>query len=90
MPREVRQHEGYDVHLSYRYYVAQEYRYGKYAHHFRKKQEAEEFASTMRGRSLPVRYREDNPDVSVLIERDLELAGILQNSVGASAKSIST
>jgi hypothetical protein len=30
---------------------------------------------------VQVRYREDNPDVSVLMERDLELAGALQQSI---------
>jgi Protein of unknown function (DUF3592) len=74
----VRKHEGYNVELSYRYYVGQEYRYGKYRRHFRKKEPAEMFAESVRGRSLPVRYREDNPNVSVLIERDLELAGVMQ------------
>jgi hypothetical protein len=74
----VRSHEGYDVQVSYRYYVAQEYRYGKYQRHFRKKEPAEAFAETLRGRSLPVRYREDNPNVSVLMERDLEMLGIMQ------------
>lgn len=73
----LRRHEGYDVELSYRYYVGQEYRYGKYRRHFRRKDQAELFAESVRGRSLPVRYREDNPGVSVLIERDLELAGVM-------------
>lgn len=74
----VRPHEGYDVEASYRYYVAQEYHYGKYRRHFRKKEQAEIFADSIRGRSVPVRYRQDNPEISVLIERDLELAGIMQ------------
>ena len=33
----LRRHEGYEVELSYRYYVGQEYRYGKYRRHFREK-----------------------------------------------------
>jgi hypothetical protein len=69
---------GYWVEVSYRYYAMQEYRYGKYERHFRKKASAEAFAETMRGRSLQVRYREDSPDASVLMERDLEMAGALQ------------
>src|SRR5271154_2538862 len=66
------------VEVQYRFYAVQEYRYGKYRRHFRKKAQAEEFAEAIRGRSLQVRYREDNPNVSVIMERELELAGILQ------------
>jgi hypothetical protein len=69
---------GYWVEVSYRYYALQEYRYGKYERHFRKKAKAEAFAEAMRGRSLQIRYREDSPDTSVLMERDLEMAGALQ------------
>ena len=73
----VQAHEGYDVQVTYRYYALQEYRYGKYSRHFRKKEAAEQFAEGIRGRSLQIRYREDNPEVSVLMERDLELTGAL-------------
>jgi hypothetical protein len=75
----VKAHEGYEVQLTYRYYARQEYRYGKYSHQFRKKEAAEQFAEAIRGRSLQIRYREDNPDVSVLMERDLELTGALHH-----------
>jgi hypothetical protein len=78
---EVKAHEGYDVRVTYRYYAGQEYRYGKYSRHFRKKDAANEFADAIRGRNVPIRYREDNPSVSVLVERDLELAGILQGQL---------
>lgn len=74
----VRTQNGTWVEVQYRYYAMQEYRYGKYRRHFRKKADAEAFAETIRGRSLQVRYREDNPAVSVIMERDLELAGVLQ------------
>jgi Protein of unknown function (DUF3592) len=74
----VRTHNGSWVEVTYRYYALQEYRYGKYRRHFRQKAQAEQFADTIRGRSLQVRYREDNPDVSAIMERDLELAGVLQ------------
>jgi hypothetical protein len=73
----VKAHEGYDVQLSYRYYALQEYRYGRYSRHFRKKAEAEEFAAAVRGRPVQVRYREDKPEVSVLMERDLDMANAL-------------
>lgn len=78
---EVKAHHGYDVHVSYRYYAGQEYRYGKYSRHFRKREPADAFADSVRGRNVPVRYRQDNPNVSVLVERDLELAGIVQNQM---------
>ena len=74
----VRTQNGSWVEVQYRYYALQEYRYGKYRRHFRKKAQAEEFAEAIRGRSLQVRYREDNPNVSVIMERELELAAILQ------------
>jgi Protein of unknown function (DUF3592) len=74
----VRSQNGYWVEINYRYYALQEYRYGKYRRHFRRKAPAEDFAAVVRGRSLQVRYREDNPSVSVLKERDLELIGALQ------------
>jgi len=66
------------VEVQYRYYALQEYRYGKYRRHFRKKSDAEAFAEIIRGRSLQVRYSKDDPAVSVIMERDLELAGALQ------------
>ncbi len=74
----VRTQNGSWVEVQYRYYALQEYRYGKYRRHFRKKADAEAFAECIRGRSLQVRYREDDPGVSVIMERDLELAGVLQ------------
>lgn len=77
----VRTANGSWVEVQYRYYALQEYRYGKYRRHFRKKADAENFAAAIRGRSVQVRYREDNPDVSVVMERDLELTGALQQSI---------
>jgi len=74
----VRPHDGYDVQVGYRYYAMQEYRYGKYRRHFRSKAPAEQFADAIRGRSLQIRYDETKPEVSVLMERDLELVGALQ------------
>jgi hypothetical protein len=73
----VRRQNGNSVEVQYRYYALQEYRYGKYRRHFRKQADAENFAAAIRGRAVQVRYREDHPNVSVLMERDLELAGAL-------------
>ena len=69
---------GYWAEVSYRYYALQEYRYGKYKRHFRKKAAAEKFADSLRGRTVPIRFRDSDPTVSVVMERDLQLHGILQ------------
>jgi Protein of unknown function (DUF3592) len=69
---------GYWVIASYRYYVQQEYRYGEYRRHFRKKAAAQSFADAVRGRTLLVRYNPNDPKISVVMERDLQMAGILQ------------
>jgi hypothetical protein len=66
------------VEVSYRYYAQQEYRYGKYRRHFARKAAAEAFAAAIRGRSVQVRYRDDKPSESVLLERDLQMTGLLQ------------
>jgi hypothetical protein len=66
------------VEISYRYYAQQEYRYGKYRRHFGRKAAAEAFADAIRGRSIQVRYRDDKPSESVVLEQDLQMTGILQ------------
>jgi len=66
------------VEVSYRYYAQQEYRYGQYRRHFSRKAAAEAFAEAIRGRSVQVRFREDKPGESVLLEQDLQMTGILQ------------
>lgn len=71
---------GYTVTLEYRYYARSQYRFGKYARRFRRKQQAEQFADALRGRHIQVRYREDKPEISVVLEDDLRTAGALQVS----------
>jgi len=66
------------VEVSYRYYAQQEYRYGSYRRYFSRKAAAEAFAEAIRGRSVQVRFRDDNPGESVLLEQDLRMAGALQ------------
>jgi hypothetical protein len=66
------------VEVSYRYYAQQEYRYGKYRRHFARKAAAEAFAAAIRGRSMQVRFRDDKPNESVVLEQDLRMTGILQ------------
>jgi hypothetical protein len=66
------------VEVSYRYYAQQEYRYGKYRRHFARKGAAEAFAGAIRGRSIQVRFRDDKPGESVVLEQDLQMIGVLQ------------
>ncbi|MGA7524407.1 MAG: DUF3592 domain-containing protein [Acidobacteriaceae bacterium] len=66
------------VQVAYRYYAHGEYRYGKYRRHFRRKAAAEAFAEAIRGRSIQVRFQEDKPAESVLLEQDLQMSGVLQ------------
>jgi hypothetical protein len=66
------------VEVSYRYYAQQEYRYGKSRRHFARKAAAEAFAEAIRGRSVQVRFRDDKPGESVLLDQDLQMTGILQ------------
>ena len=73
-----KQQGGCWVEVAYRYYARQDYHYGKYRRDFRRKADAEAFAESIRGRSVQVRYREDKPADSVLLEQDLRMTGILQ------------
>jgi hypothetical protein len=73
----VKEEHGYWAIAEYRYYALQEYRYGKFRKHFVRKPAAEKFVSQIKGLHLQVRYREDNPDFSVLLENDLQMAGML-------------
>lgn len=69
---------GYTVRVGYRYYARSEYRYGKYSRYFRRKPSAELFAEALRGRHIQVRYQEDKPQVSVILDQDLRMTGALQ------------
>lgn len=71
---------GYVVTLEYRYYVRSQYHFGKYQRRFHRKQQAEQFADALHGRHIQVRYREDKPEMSVVLEDDLRTAGALQVS----------
>ncbi len=66
------------VEVGYRYYARGEYRFGKYRRHFPRKAAAEAFAEAIRGRTIQVRFQEDKPGDSVLLEQDLQMTGILQ------------
>jgi hypothetical protein len=76
---EVKRHQhGYWAEISYRYYAQQQYHYGKYHRYFVRKAAADSFTQAMRSRSLQVRFREDKPDESVILEQDLRMTGVLQ------------
>lgn len=71
------QHGSFVV-VVYRYYAQGEYRSGKYRRHFRSKTAAQSFADAMRGRTIQVRFQENKPGDSILLERDLQMTGVLQ------------
>lgn len=77
---QVKHQHGSWVVVQYRYYAVQEYRYGKYRRHFSRKNAAQIFADAMRGRHMQVRYREDEPGISVVLESDLRMSGALPTS----------
>lgn len=72
----LRPQHGYWVEAEYRFYVRQEFHYGKYRRHFFRKASAEQFASAIQGRHVQVRYNEEDPEYSVLLDRDLEMAAM--------------
>jgi Protein of unknown function (DUF3592) len=53
--------------VTYNYYAG-EYRSGTYVHEFKSKAEADEFARSMQGRGLLIRYDPRSPEISVLDE----------------------
>lgn len=73
-----KQQYGTWVEVSYRYYARQEYRYGKYRRHFARKPAAIAFAEAIKGRSIQVRYRDDKPSESIVLEQDLQMTGVLE------------
>lgn len=70
--------KGYVVTLEYRYYARSQYHHGKYSRHFRRKKQADEFADALWGRHIQVRYQEDKPEVSVVLDEDLKTTGVFQ------------
>ena len=57
--------------LQYTYFV-DEYRTGKYVHEFQNEDEADEFVRQMKDKRLQIRYKESNPDNSVLEQSVVE------------------
>lgn len=73
-----RHKNGYTVVVRYRYFARSEYRFGKYTRRFRRKKDADTFADALRGRHIQVRYQEDKPEISVVLDQDLHMTGALQ------------
>jgi hypothetical protein len=65
------------VEITYTYYVG-EYRLGHYVKHFRSEDAAYSFAAQLKDKHLQVHYDMNNPDKSVLLERELEMIALLQ------------
>jgi hypothetical protein len=57
--------------LTYTYFV-EEYRSGKYTHEFTKESDADDFIRQMNGKSVHIRYKQSNPNISVLEQSVIE------------------
>lgn len=59
------------VTLEYSFFL-DEYHYGKYIHDFSKESDAKEFASKLKDKRVQIRYKQSNPDKSVLEQSVIE------------------
>ena len=66
----------YWAEITYSYFVG-EYRSGTYVRHFRKEEQADDFVRMLKDKRIQLRYKESDPDNSVILDRDLELVGLL-------------
>jgi hypothetical protein len=57
--------------LQYTYFV-DEYRTGKYIHEFQKESDADDFVRQLKDKRLQIRYKQSNPDKSVLEQSVVE------------------
>jgi len=62
--------------VTYSYFVG-EYRSGTYIRNFRREEQADDFVRQLKDRRIQVRYKESSPENSVILDRDLELIGLL-------------
>lgn len=67
--------------VTYSYYVG-EYRAGKYLRRFRREQDADEFLRQVKDKRVQVHYNPDNPDKSVILDRDVEMIVLLAPQYG--------
>jgi len=66
----------YWAEITYSYYVG-EYRAGTYLRRFRKEDDADEFVRQLRDKRIQVRYKDSDPDNSVILDRDIEMVALL-------------
>jgi hypothetical protein len=66
----------YWAEITYTYYVG-EYRAGTYLRRFRKEDDADEFVRQLRDKRIQVRYKDSDPDNSVILDRDIEMVALL-------------
>ncbi len=57
--------------LTYTYFI-EEYRTGKYTHEFSKESDADDFIRQMKGKSIQIRYKQSDPNKSVLEQSVIE------------------
>jgi Protein of unknown function (DUF3592) len=57
--------------LNYTYFI-EEYRTGKYVHEFSNEDDADNFVRTMKDKRVQIRYKQSNPDKSVLEQSTIE------------------
>jgi len=67
--------------LQYTYFVG-EYRTGKYDHDFSSEADADNFVRQMKDKRIQIRYKESNPDKSVLEQRAIEQYILLTPNFG--------
>jgi hypothetical protein len=71
----------FNVVLKYTYFV-EEYRLGQYVHEFAKESDADNFARQMRDQRIQIRYKQSNPNKSVLEQRVIEQLVLLAPHFG--------
>jgi hypothetical protein len=67
--------------LQYTYFIG-EYRTGKYEHDFPNEADADNFVRQMKDKRVQIRYKESNPDKSVLEQRTIEQYILLSPTFG--------
>ncbi len=71
----------YWAEVTYTYYVG-EYRAGKYVRSFRKAEQAADFVRQVKDKRVHVHYNPDDPDKSVILDRDVEMIVMLAPQFG--------
>jgi hypothetical protein len=64
------------VELSYTYFVG-EYRSGTFVHKLRSREHAEDFIRQVKDKHVLVHYNSNDPEKSVILDRDLEMVALL-------------